>query len=65
MSTETQTWPDLAIALYDKLTGRGAEISYHFEDLEVAVPASTAPGAAQAVWKLNGSVRIATRDHAG
>ena len=27
MSNDTQTWPDLAIGLYDKLTGRGAQIS--------------------------------------
>lgn len=65
MGGETHTWPDLAIALYDKLTGRAAEISYHFEDLEVSVPSSTAADAAQARWKLNGSVRIATRDQRG
>lgn len=65
MTTETHNWPELAISLYDKLTGRGAEITYQFEDLEVSVPASTAPDAAQARWKLNGSVRIATRDQRG
>jgi hypothetical protein len=65
MSTETHTWPDLAIALYDKLTGRGAEIAYHFDQFEVHVPASTAPGAAQAQWRVNGAVRITTRDQQG
>jgi hypothetical protein len=38
MANDTQTWPDLAIGLYDKLTGRGAEISYEMDDLSVAVP---------------------------
>jgi len=28
---ETTTWPDLAIGLYDRLTGRNAEIIYEFE----------------------------------
>ena len=62
---DTHTWPDLAIALYDKLTGRGAEIDYRFDNLELHVPASTAPEAAQARWKIHGSVRISTRDRQG
>jgi hypothetical protein len=62
MSTQPQTWPDLAISLYDHLTGRGAEISYQFDDLEVHVPASTAPDSPHARWKLNGTVKITTRD---
>lgn len=59
---ETQTWPDLAIGLYDKLTGRGAEITYQFEDLQVAVPAGTDSNAAAAKWTLNGTLKIRTRD---
>lgn len=59
---ETHTWPDLAIGLYDKLTGRGAEIHYKFDNLEVFVPASTSAEAAQARWKLNGTVVISTKE---
>ena len=33
-----QTWPDLAIGLYEKLTGKGAVISYDFEDFTLGVP---------------------------
>lgn len=62
MSAPTHTWPDLAISLYDHLTGRGAEISYQFDDLEVHVPASTAADAPHARWRLNGTVKITTRD---
>jgi hypothetical protein len=63
MSTQAHvTWPDLAIDLYDKLTGRGAEISYEFADFEVAVPSSTANGTSGAHWKLNGLLKIRTRD---
>lgn len=60
--SETNTWPELAIGLYDKLTGRGAEITYNFDNLEVWVPASTQSEAAQAKWKLNGTIVVSTRD---
>ncbi len=61
-ASDTRTWPELAIGLYDKLTGRGAEITYEFQNLEVSVPSSTAADAAHARWKVNGTVRIRTRD---
>ena len=60
----TTTWPELGIALYDKLTGRGAEITYEFDNLEVAVPSSASPDASHAHWKLNGSLKIRTKDNA-
>lgn len=60
---ETNTWPELAIGLYDKLTGRGAEITYQFENMEVYVPASTSQESQHAKWKLNGVVKIMTRDN--
>ena len=59
-STKPQTWPELAIGLYDKLTERSAEIAYQFNDLEVAIPASTDGDAATATWKVNGLLRITT-----
>ncbi len=59
---DTQSWPDLAIGLYDKLTGRGAEITYEFHGLEISVPSSTSPNAQQATWKLSGIVKIRTKD---
>ncbi len=67
MSTQqdTNSWPELAIGLYDKLTGRDAEISYSFDDFELHIPSSTASDASQAKWKMNGTVRVATRNRAG
>jgi len=47
-SAGTTSWPDLAIGLYDKLTGRNAEITYEFNNLEVSVPSSASEGAQQA-----------------
>jgi hypothetical protein len=62
MANETNNWPDLAIGLYDKLTGRNAEITYEFEELEVEVPSGTSEKAEHAKWKLNGTIRIHTQD---
>ncbi len=59
----TQTWPELAIGLYDKLTGRGAEITYAFDDFDLYVPSRTG-SADHAHWKMNGTVRVSTRDKA-
>lgn len=60
--SETNTWPELAIGLYDKLTGRGAEITYQFDNMEIWIPASTSPDASKAHWKVNGRVVVSTRD---
>lgn len=59
---ETTTWPELAIGLYDRLTGRGAEIVYEFEDMEVAVPSKTGEDADHAYWEVDGTVRITTNE---
>jgi hypothetical protein len=59
---ETQTWPDLAISLYDRLTGRGAQIMYEFEDFEVDVPSKAGDDPDHAHWRMNGTLRITTRE---
>lgn len=61
---ETTTWPDLAIGLYDKLTGRGAEITYEFENFEIAVPGGVGIQAEFARWKVNGILKLRARDQA-
>lgn len=61
---ETTNWPDLAISLYDRLTGRGAEIVYEFDDMAVQVPSATGEEAEHAEWHLDGTVRITTRERA-
>ena len=58
----TTTWPELGIGLYDKLTGRNAEITYEFVNMEVEIPSSTGPNAQRAPWKLNGMLKIRTQD---
>ena len=56
----TTNWPDLAIGLYDQLTGRDAEIRYNFDDFEIHVPSSTSADAEHAQWKVNGTLKIST-----
>lgn len=62
MPTETQTWPDLAIGLYDRLTGRGAEITYEVVDLSVDVPSRAGDTTDRTRWVLNGTVKVRTKD---
>ena len=59
---ETQTWPELAIGLYERLTGRGAEIAYEFEEMEVDVPDKVGEDADHARWRLNGTLTIRTSE---
>ena len=63
-SDNTENWPELAIALYDKLTGRGAEITYEFDRMTVSVPSAATEDAAHARWQLDGVVKIRARDNA-
>ena len=58
----TTNWPELASSLYDALTGRNAEISYTFNNLEVDVPAGTGENVPTAHWTLNGNITVCTRN---
>ena len=63
MSTEhTKNWPDLAIGLYDRLTGSNAEITYAFEKMNVKVPSGTGADAEHAEWVLDGVLKISTSE---
>lgn len=61
-SSDTRTWPDLAIGLYDRLTGRQAEITYEFDEMHVGVPSGTGPSAERAEWVLTGKLKITTQN---
>ncbi|MFC5970461.1 hypothetical protein ACFPYI_03880 [Halomarina salina] len=58
----TTTWPDLGIALYDRLTGRNAVIEYEFDDMNVFVPSRAGEDADHAHWRLDGTLTISTRE---
>jgi hypothetical protein len=58
----TKNWPDLALALYERLTGTNAEIKYNFEDMHIQVPSGTGADAEHAKWVLNGAIKISTNE---
>lgn len=58
----TNNWPDLAIGLYERLTGRNAEIAYEFADLHITIPSGTGLETQHAEWVLNGTLKIRTQD---
>lgn len=61
MATEhTTNWPELAIGLFEQLTGKSAKISYEFVDMHIKVPSGTGPKAEHAEWVLSGTMKIST-----
>ncbi len=60
MQNETVSFVDLGMALYERLTGRGAAINYEFQNMTVEVPRDTGADAPRALWKLDGTLRITT-----
>jgi hypothetical protein len=63
-SKHTTNWPELAIGLYEHLTGKNAVIFYEFVDLHVNVPSGTGPSAEHAEWRLSGTLKIRTESSA-
>ncbi|MBK8978827.1 MAG: hypothetical protein IPM29_23245 [Planctomycetes bacterium] len=64
-TSHTRSWPDLAIGLYDRLTGRNAEITYEMDGLRIKVPSGTGDRAEHAEWTIDGTLRVRTRDLEG
>ncbi len=60
--TPEASWPDFAVSLYDKLTGRGAEITYEFENFNIFIPAKMGEEGNHFHWKIDGTVNIRTQD---
>jgi hypothetical protein len=60
MASATQ-WADLMGHLFDRLTGKGAVISYSFRNLEVDIPKAAGPQGqtlGSAKWVINGELVI-------
>ena len=58
---QTTQWANLMTDLFDKLTGKGAEISYNFERLEIDIPRAAGPQGSElgsAKWVINGRVAV-------
>ncbi len=63
-SNPQQDWSELAVGLYEQLTGRNAEITYEFENMRVQVPDRIGQEARHAPWQVDGTIRVHTRDRA-
>ena len=59
---EKTSWPDVAVTLFDLLTGRKAEVTWEFERMEVNVPITTGSNTEYAVWKINGVLKVRARE---
>ena len=55
-------WPELAISLYEKLTGKNASITYDFKYVNVQVPDRVGQEAVHTPWQINGALTISTSD---
>jgi hypothetical protein len=63
-SQQNTQWTNLLTDLFDRLTGKGAEISYNFERLEIDIPRAAGPQGQElgsAKWLVNGRVTITAR----
>jgi hypothetical protein len=59
-SSPTQ-WAELMGQLFDRLTGKGAVVSYSFKNLEVDIPRAAGPQGqtlGSAKWVINGELVI-------
>ncbi len=59
---EHLTWPQAATDLFDLLTGRKAEVTYQFDNLEIHVPLEAGAETEHALWKLNGAIKVRARE---
>ena len=61
-----EQWTELIAELFDRLTGKGARVSYTFENLIIDIPRAIGPdgqnmGSAQ--WTINGRIAITAEAH--
>jgi hypothetical protein len=63
---QTTQWANLIAELFDRLTGKGAEIAYNFQNLEIDIPKAVGPQGhdlGSAKWAINGRVVITAQAH--
>ena len=60
-NNQTSNWVDLIGALFDRLTGKEAIITYEFDNLTIDIPRASGPGGKElgsAKWTINGKLII-------
>lgn len=65
-SKSASQWADLLADLFDRLTGKEAEVTYTFENLEINLPEAVGPDGktlGSAKWTINGKILIKAEAH--
>ncbi|HJU58171.1 MAG TPA: hypothetical protein VJ583_00345 [Nitrososphaeraceae archaeon] len=65
-NSKSTQWVDLISALFDRLTGKEAVITYEFDNLVVDIPKAAGPGGKElgsAKWTINGKLIIKAEAH--
>ena len=65
-SKSSNQWADLLSELFDRLTGKEAEVTYTFDNLEINVPEASGPDGkalGRAKWTINGKILIKAEAH--
>src|SRR5512146_2753043 len=63
MSTQ---WAEIIGQLFDRLTGKGASVTYTFDNLEIDMPKARGPSGQElgsAKWTINGKIVITAEAH--
>ena len=59
-------WAELMAELFDRLTGKGASVSYSFENFVIDIPKAVGPRGQElgsAKWTVNGKIQITAESH--
>jgi hypothetical protein len=59
-------WAEIVGQLFDRLTGKGASVTYNFDNLVIDLPKARGPGGqdmGSAKWTINGKVVITAEAH--
>lgn len=59
-------WAEIIGQLFDRLTGKGASVTYSFDNLVIDLPRAQGPGGqdmGSAKWTINGRVVITAEAH--
>jgi len=66
MKQASTQWAEIIGELFDRLTGKGASVTYTFDNLVIDMPRAQGPGGqdvASAKWTVNGKVVITAEAH--
>jgi hypothetical protein len=66
MQQSGSQWAEVIGQLFDRLTGKGASVTYNFENLIIDLPRAQGPGGrdmGSAKWTINGRIVITAEAH--